>query len=131
MSPAKVTPPGKAAFFVPEKQYLSRQPGFNNLDEQMRREMKSWGVDVFGTEKGFKMIGNMDRGSWSINVSGEKVKFSPPYIEPQFTGENPGFRIEKNPLAVRLRDLTRIESVTNREMMHALNPHRRSRSPEK
>ena len=133
MSPAKVTPPEKTAFFVTEKQYLSRQPGFDNLDEQMRREMKNWGVDVFGTKRGFKMDGFMDgSGSWSIEVSGGgKVKFSPPYIEPQFTGGNPGFRIEKNPLAVILKDHTRIEAVTNREMMHALNPHRRVKSPER
>lgn len=131
MSPAKVTPLGKAAFFVPEKQYMSRQPEFDNLDEQMRKEMRNWGVDVFGTEKGFKMIGYMDRGTWSIIVSGGKVEFRPPYIEQQVTGGNPGFRVEKNPLAVILKDHTRIESVTNREMIHALNPHRRGRSPER
>lgn len=131
MSPAKVTPPGKTAFFVPEKQYMSRQPGFDNLDEQMRKEMRNWGVDVFGTENGFKMIGYMDRGTWSIIVSGGKVEFRPPYIEQQVTDGNPGFRVEKNPLAVILRDHTRIESVTNREMIHALNPHRRGRSPER
>lgn len=131
MSPAKVTPPGKTAFFVPEKQCMSRQPGFDNLDEQMRGEMKNW-VDVFGTEKGFTMSGFfMDSGTWSVNVSGDKVKFRPPYIEQQFTGGNPGFRVEKNPLAVILKDHTRIEAVTNREMMHALNPHRRGRSPER
>ncbi len=131
MSPAKVTPPGKAVFFVPEGQYMSRLPGFDSLDEQMRREMRNWGVGVVGTEKGFKMSGYMDRGTWSINVSGEKVAFRPPYIEPQVTVGNPGFRVEKNPLAVILKDHTRIEPVTNREMMHALYPHRRGRSPEK
>lgn len=131
MSPAKVIPPQKAAFFVPEGQCITRQPGFDTLNEEIRRDMKNWGPDVFGTKNGFNMSGEMGQGSWRINVSSRKVKFQPAYIEQQVTSGGSGFRVEKNPPAVILKDNTRIEPSTNREMMRALNPHRRGRNLER
>lgn len=131
MSPAKVIPPRQTVFFVSEGQYIGYQPGFENLTKELKQEIERWGPDIFGTRAGFKMNGDMGHGSWSIEVSGRGVKFQPSYIEQQATSGGSGFTVEKNPPAVRLKDGTRIEPVTNKEMMRALNPHRRGRDPER
>lgn len=131
MSPAKVISPRGTIFFVPEGQYIGHQSGFENLKESLRREIKEWGPDIFGTRNGFKMSGDLGHGSWSIDLSGRGVKFHPSYIEQQATSSGSSFKVEKNPPSVRVRDGTRIEPVTNKEMMRALNPHRRGRGPER
>lgn len=106
MAPGKVTTPGGRVFFIPEGKEISHQEGFQHLSPKVKQDL-SW-VAVTGTREGFRVTDIVGRGGshtysrrWGVrDEAGKPVVGQKPVHE--------------------LRDGTKIEVVTKREMRRHL-----------
>lgn len=118
MCPAKVISK-KGVFFVPEGQFAGNIPEVTgSLPPKIAALLTGDGYSsILSTKVGFVFS---EHPSWSVEFSPKGVKFNPPYIEDQVTGQGPGLRVRKYPPSIEYKNNIWIKPATTREMQRAL-----------